>query len=148
MKQTKAFTLIELLIVMIIVATMVAIALPKYQRSLERGRALEGVRNVQYAAEYANAKHMACEIAGTGDCGYSKFSLPNTDRIKNRFFTVPAVNDSGAVTVTRNGGGWGYSLTATISGDVLQSITCSNSGSEDVCTELDMPSGVNLMSRN
>ncbi len=145
MKNTKGFTLIELLIVMVIIATLVAIALPKYQRALERGRALEGLRNVQYAAEYANAKYMACRST-EDSCSYPS-SLPSTDQVKNRFFSAPSINSStGAVTISRSGGsGWGYSLTATLSNDALSSITCSNTGSEDVCTELDLTG--NLMTR-
>ena len=47
----RAFTLIELLIVVIIVGVLMSIALPKYQRAVERARALEGVHNVKYALE-------------------------------------------------------------------------------------------------
>ena len=145
----KGFTLIELLIVMIIVSTLVAIALPKYQTALERGRSLEGLRNVQYAAEYTNARHEACKIAGRTDeeCQYSNFSLPQTDRIKSRFFGIPVSADNGTVTLSRLGGDWRYSFIATIDTDngALYKIECSNTGEEDVCGRLDLTG--NLMTR-
>lgn len=152
MKTKKGFTLVELLIVMVIIGTLVTIALPKYQTALERGRALEGIRNAQYAAEYANAKHMACEAAGQSEseCGYNNFSLPNTDQVKSRFFGAPSVSSAGVVTVTRNDTDWGYSIRATISNDALNSIVCIG---EATCPSLDLGSGKgtetgdNLLSR-
>ena len=142
----KGFTLVELLIVMVIVGTLVTIALPKYQSALERGRALEGIRNAQYAAEYANAKHMACEAAGQDNCGYNQFVLPNTDQVKSRFFGAPSISSAGVVTVTRSDADWGYSITATISDDVLSNIACVDpQGKTGICESLDL-SG-NLMER-
>ena len=131
MKQ--GFTLIELLIVMVIITVLVTIALPKYQRSLERGRALEGLRNVQYAAEYANAKHMECEISG--------------DMIKSRFFDPPNLSSGSTITISRKAAsGWNYTLTA-ISNDrgEITSIKCSSSDS--TCENLDMPPTENLVTR-
>ena len=139
MKKTTGFTLIELLIVMVIISTLVTVALPKYQRALERGRALEGLRNVQYAADYANAKHMAT--------GEYPTSLPNTDQIKNRFFDAPVINGT-TVTISRKGTSWSYQLTASSSGEgYITSITCgSKSGqSTNNCEELDLTG--NLMQR-
>ena len=140
----KGFTLVELLIVMVIVGTLVTVALPKYQRSLERGRALEGIRNVQYVAEYAAAKHMATGSWPTSD-EFSTFK--NTDVIKSKFFGAPSFTESTQkVTITRSGSDWGYSLTATIStDDVLSEIACANTGTEEICTELDLTG--NLMTR-
>lgn len=146
----KGFTLVELLIVMVIIGTLITLALPKYQTALERGRALEGIRNAQYAAEYANAKHLVCEAAGQSDCGYNKFALPTTDQVKNRFFTLaaPIQNEdgTGTVTATRNDTDWGYSITATISNDALSSIDCVDpQGKTGICESLDLTG--NLMER-
>lgn len=143
----KGFTLIELLIVMVIVGALVTIALPKYQTALERGRALEGLRNVQYAAEYINAKHMACESSGGSSCGYDNFSLPETDKIKNKFFenpTITASSTGATVTVSRKQNDWRYKFTATISDDALTSIVCLDKAhaAEEVCTALDLGTGL------
>lgn len=142
MKQ--GFTLIELLIVMVIVGTLVTVALPKYQRSLERGRALEGLRNVQYVAEYVNAKHMA-----TGQWPQSITELQRTDTIKSRFFGAPQYNPDtpNTITISRDGD-WKYKLTATIADDgYISSITCGNRNNESTndCDELDLTG--NLMTR-
>ena len=142
----SGFTLLELLIVVVIVGTLVTIALPKYQNTLERGRALEGIRNVQYMAEYINAKHIATGEWPAPD-SEDIIRLKGTDVIKSRFFRAPDFDDENkTVTISRNGD-WAYSLTATINvnNGVVDSITCSYTGENDVCTELDLTG--NLMNR-
>lgn len=136
----KGFTLIELLIVMIIISTLATIALPKYQRALERGRALEGLRNARYAADYANAKYLAT--------GEYPTSLPNTDQIKSRFFNPPTISTT-VVTVERKNGSWNYQfLVQSNSEGNIESIYCTNRFGESTndCEDLDMKN-VNLMSR-
>ena len=48
----KGFTLVELLMVMVLIAVLAAVALPKYRLSVERGRAVEGVSNICWVAQY------------------------------------------------------------------------------------------------
>ena len=50
----KGFTLIELLIVMIIVALLVVVSVPKYKTSMEKARAQEGINNLTLIADQAN----------------------------------------------------------------------------------------------
>lgn len=54
----SGFTLIELLIVMVIVGILVTIALPKYNASLERARAQEGIANIKAASDMVNARYV------------------------------------------------------------------------------------------
>ena len=117
----KGFTLIELLIVMVIISALIAVALPKYNRAMERGRALEGINKVKYAAEYAAAKCMATGVkpATVVDItkGQDTFGTPSR---------VEITDDCVATfTVGRNSSsGWNYTLTA-VSDEEKTTITCS-----------------------
>lgn len=149
--MNKGFTLVELLIVIVIVATMVTLALPKYQNALERGRALEGLRNVQYVAEYVIAKHTATG-EWPSDTDPSMTNLKGTDIIKRRFFELPhfvnnTAEDKQSVYIERNGD-WSYRITAAIHKDgYIESITCGNveDATTNNCAELDLTG--NLMTR-
>lgn len=129
----KGFTLIELLIVIIIVGTLVGIALPKYSRAAERGRALEGINNVRYTAEYVGTTYaVSGKTVTTNDV---------KDIVKNKFFTAPTVSGFTVTVQRKAGSGWSYSLTATSNGEgEITSITCT-SGTSDHCTELGLVSG-------
>lgn len=132
----KGFTLIELLIIIIIVGTLVGIALPKYSRAAERGRALEGINNVRYAAEYVGTTYAVSGKMVTKD--------DLKDITKNKFFDGDQMTVSEfSVTLPRKSGmGWSYSLTATSNSEgELISITCTNGTEEDHCTELGLVSG-------
>lgn len=131
MKQ--GFTLIELLIVVIIVGMLVTIALPKYQRALERARALEGINNIQYAVEFTQAKQI---MNDSDTLTANDTELIKQDLIKVKYFDPPTIS-MGTVTITRKAdSGWHYSLTATAEDGVLNSVTCSNTTQVDDCEAL------------
>lgn len=118
--MNRGFTLVELLIVIVLIGVLTLIALPKYQTSVERARALEAMENICYIAEYIYTHR---EI----DSGFS-FNLSDMpDGIKSKYFTI----SSDGSTATRNGSDWNYSITATGCQD--------GTGSTD-CARLDLPS--------
>ena len=148
----KGFTLIELLIVMVIVGVLVAVALPQYKRTLERGRALEGLAIVRAAADQANAQYILSD----------NFTYPNTgttcpsDLMKNNDFGVPSLSritvDASGMTITiqtqrDTSSGWDYLLSADCKDGEIIKIYCED-GFNTMCAQLDMPRYENLLNRN
>ncbi|WP_428074278.1 type IV pilin protein [Candidatus Avelusimicrobium luingense] len=59
MKNTKAFTLIELLVVVLIIGILASVALPQYQKAVEKSRATQGLTVLKSLAQAAKAHYMA-----------------------------------------------------------------------------------------
>jgi len=123
----KGFTLVELMMVIVIVGILVAIALPKYNESLERGRALEGINVLKEVSDALNAQYIL-----DGNV-YNKPSLANLDFPRAKYFSIPTyVSGSNSnVTVTR--AEWGYTLTAENSNGMLDRIICSDMNDGEDC---------------
>ncbi len=106
----KGFTLVELLMVMVLIAVLAAVALPKYRLSVERGRAVEGVSNICWVAQYLAVQN---DLGNTVNVATA---MSNSD-LKWNYFTK---DSAGALKACR-GNGWDYC----IEGDaILGTATC------------------------
>ena len=127
MKQ--GFTLIELLIVVAIVSVLAVVALPKYQRSLERGRALTGLANIRTVAETLNAYNAIKEVYPTE----TDFNNMQFDLLKGNDFSIEYASGSStstSINARRNGAsGWEYYFKAyLINGRTSYIQCCDGSG--------------------
>ncbi|WP_428050762.1 type IV pilin protein [Candidatus Avelusimicrobium caledoniensis] len=59
MNNKKAFTLIELLVVVLIIGILAAVALPQYQKAVEKSRATQALTLLKSLAQAQEAYHMA-----------------------------------------------------------------------------------------
>lgn len=102
-KRSAGFTLMELMIVVAIVAILLAVALPSYENSLQKGRRAE-------------AKAMLLDVANRQESFMLDRSTYTTD-LTQLNFTVPLLSENGHYTITAADCGLGldrcYELTAT-----------------------------------
>lgn len=158
----KGFTLIELLIVMVIVGILVAVALPKYYSSMERGRATEGIANLKAASDWVNAQYVINGNSYPAASDLTSLEVTNSGasrtvigfNSRSVYFTTPGcntcdpANDDGCCTSTtseciiiqtkrKQGDEEYYTLTAHNGDGELLKITCTGTQKE-LCEPLGM----------
>ena len=94
--MNKAFTLIEVLVVVLIIGILSAIALPQYQLTVEKARAAEALINLRAIAD-ANRRYHLANGEYTYDITLLDIDLPGQDytynqmpRRKNSYFDFGA----------------------------------------------------------
>ncbi|MDM1764101.1 prepilin-type N-terminal cleavage/methylation domain-containing protein [Acinetobacter sp. 226-4] len=99
MRKKRGFTLIELMFVIVIVAIIVAIAIPSYQQYMRRAEAAKVNQEMLRIAQELE-KHKARNFSYVGFAlGSTTYNIPNTSYtllIVDGMATNPALNDSTA----------------------------------------------------
>ena len=107
--KNKGFTLLQLLVVVLIIGILAAIALPKYQESVEKSIMQEAITNLKTIAQandvfyltnyrYANAYEMnQLDISIPGTV-YNKSTLVYKHRIMTKTFMYAPDGDNGSPT--------------------------------------------------
>ena len=83
----KAFTLLELLVVVLIIGILAAIALPQYQKSVERARVTQ-VYELMSTISKAQALYSLNNNAYSTDLNALDIELPFTDNSSNSFVAL------------------------------------------------------------
>ena len=81
MQTNKGFTLIELLVVVLIIGILAAIALPQYQKAVEKARMTEAIMMVEAIAK-ANDRYFLANNEYTRDINNLDIDIPGEDDIQ------------------------------------------------------------------
>ena len=102
MKNNQAFTLIELLVVVLIIGILAAVALPQYEKAVEKSRAVQALSLFRPISQAVASYYLA---NGTGPTGFDELAVDLSSWTGHeQWSTDPHVKD------TRSNGDWSLQL--------------------------------------
>jgi len=109
MEKTKAFTILEILIVVVVLGVMASLAIPRYAGIVEKSRRNEAMHIFSVLKQAQEAYRIQCgTYASIGQLGELEAEVPTQDSTNTYFY----VSDM-AVGGTADQGVTGYSITLT-----------------------------------
>jgi len=124
-RRSSAFTILEIMIVIVIMAVLATIAIPRYSVTMEKTRSTEGVQILQ-ALVQAQKVYRFENGSFTNDINNLEITIPTPQH-----FNTPTVSTTDPIaTITRQNSR--YTLSMTQNGVT----TCSGDGGSGLCTQL------------
>jgi len=109
MRNTKGFTLIEVMIVVVIIAILAAIAFPSYQDSVRKSRRADAKSSLLETSQILERCYTEFNAYNNTNCSVVNVGPPITVNLQSTDSYYTIVSNSGAETLTNNA----YTLTAT-----------------------------------
>lgn len=131
-RKGKGFTLIETIVVIVILGTIMALAIPRYESATEAVRSREGVAILTSLLGAQNRYALENNTAFTGTLANLDVTIPTSPNFNSPTVSAAVNPADTAASIQRNGGSYGtYTLVIQRDGTV----TCSG-GSGAICGKI------------
>ncbi len=133
MRGQRAFTLVELMVVIIIVGVLASLAMPRFSNTIEKSRIAEAINILQTLRD-------AQEVYSLENAGYTADinDLDVTIPVSRNFNDPTLATADPIVSIERNAGGYQYTLSIDADG----AVSCGGTvNPAEVCTILGCPGG-------
>ncbi|MBF0484221.1 MAG: prepilin-type N-terminal cleavage/methylation domain-containing protein [Candidatus Omnitrophica bacterium] len=134
MKSNQAFTLMELIIVIIVIGAMVSLALPKFNDATEQARAQHGIQLLQHLYE-AEKEYIVMHGTWAYATGTLQFTDPTPPGFNNLRFTNDPAHDPFCATIDKTGA-YQYSLRVECNNGTIECGGSTNSDGLRLCKQI------------
>ena len=129
--KNKAFTLLELILVIVVIGVLAGVAVPRFSHTVEKSRTTEAINILQTLRDAQEVYNLENGVYATDPDGLD-VTIP-----VSRNFNAPTVAADPVASIQRNAGGYNYTLTIDIGGTVK----CSGVTPANICARLGCAGG-------